>query len=321
MAASLHRILCIFLSVLFSIPSFTLGNTFRFRRNDGVLLRAAIISDTHVTADFDRTTRFRLAVKDVSKHVRPDVFVIAGDVSDTGEESQWNAVTSVTAENLDVPYSLIAWGDHDTWNEGGFDASKELYLKNANAIMGTDHETVWFSEVIEGYTFIVMGSETDSVQATISDEQIDWVKEQLALARARNDNPVFVINHQPLSGTHHSPDNRHEDCFTDSAQSAKLQAALDEYKNVFYFSGHQHNGLNTGVIDHPKGYRSIEKTGENITSVNLPSFQFGNLKNGGYVFAGAGIVMDVYEDRIEFTGRNFELSDNILGFKVRIDLT
>ena len=189
-----------------------------------------------------------------------------------------------------------------------------------NGITGAEHDDVYFCEVINGYTFIVLGSQTDSVEATIYDDQINRVKEQLAAARARDDKPVFVINHQPLSGAHCSTENRHEDCFEDPSQSAKLQAELDRYKNVFFFSGHQHNGLNDGRFNYPKGYKSIETVGDNITSVNLPSFQFGNLTQGGYVFPGSGVVMDVYEDCIELTGRNFGLGCYISSFRMSIPL-
>ncbi len=317
---NIRRTVKIVLSVLLSFAALTAGNTFRVRSSDDLRLRIAFFSDTHVTDDTMRMNRYRMGLNDVTKHVRPDVFIVTGDLTDHGEDAHYGTFAELTRQYLDVGDVILSWGDHDSWNEAGFDRSRELYLDAVKELTGQTTDSLYFARVINGYTFIVMNSETTAVEAVISDAQIKWVSDRLAEARSTNDLPIFVINHWPMTGTHVSPDNRHDNCYADSEASRRLQEMLDGYENVFYFCGHLHNGLNLGAIDYPEGFRTIETVGDGITSVDLPPYQFGSYALGGYAPWGSGMIADVYDDRIELIGRNFALSYNIAGFDIELPL-
>lgn len=320
----IQRAVAFFAAILSTLTSLSVGNNFIIKQDDDVRLSVALVADTHVGEAFYRQLAFPSGVRDISNHVRPDVFVVAGDCTDNGNDANWQAFKKPIDRFLRVDNRIIALGNHDTWTDydgHDYETARENYLRYANEIMGTDFEEVWFTREFEGYTFIVMGSESDSTGAVISDRQLDWVEAQMAAAAEKSpENPIFVINHQPMNFTHAVGDNKHDNGFESNAASERLLGILDRYENVIYFSGHQHYGLKTTPEGEPEGFMTVERLGEHVTSVNLPCFGYGTFLEGGKDVLGQGIVMYVYSDRIEFKGRNFFLANWVKAFDVTIPI-
>ncbi len=291
---------------------------------DQALLSAAIVSDTHQTNEIYRYVVFDGVLDDISANVDPDLFICAGDCTDNGNETNWAAFADSVEKHLTVKNRIIALGNHDTWTSydtpHDYDEAKAIYLKYSNQLMGTDNTEVYFTYELKGYHFIVMGSEGTGVGTDVSDTQLAWLDSQLAAA-ASDGKPIFVIHHQPLNFTHTVGDNENGNGYEDNAQCDKCKAILDKYENVFYISGHQHYGLNTGTWSNPAGFTTIEKVGKHITSVNLPSMMYGGPVSGGDPVLGTGVVMFVYEDRVEFAGRNFVSGGWLGSFDVTIPLS
>ena len=103
-------------------------------------------------------------------------------------------------------------------------------------------------------------------------------------AAAAPEKPIFVVNHQPLNFTHAVGDNEHNNGISTEGASEKLQAIMDKYEHVFYISGHQHYGLNDGAQGFPADFKTVEQVGEHITSINLPSYEYGSFITGGNAF-------------------------------------
>lgn len=288
-------------------------------------LSVAAVSDTHITKELYRRAVFVPGLEDISKNVKPDVFLCAGDCTDNGNEENWAAFQDTLEKHLNVDRKIIAIGNHDTWTSydtpHDYEPAKQNYLKYANAIMGTDYTQVWFTYEVKGYTFIVMGSEGTSVGAELSDAQLQWVDAEMAkAAAAAPEKPIFVINHQPLNFTHAVGDNEHNSGISTEGASEKLQAIMDKYAHVFYISGHQHYGLNDGAQNFPEGFSTVEQVGEHITSINLPSYEYGSFITGGNAFIGQGLVINVYPNRVELLGRNFAVSNWVRNFSVTVPL-
>ena len=317
-----------FFAILLAITtSFGSMSFFSGNRNasDDALLSIAAISDTHITSEFYRRAVLIPGVKDVTKNVQSDVFLVAGDCTDNGNEENWAAFRSVLDKYLSVDHSIIALGNHDTWTSydtpHDYAPARENFLKYAGAIMGMQLTEVWYTYEANGYTFIVMGSEGTGVGEDLSDDQIAWVDAEMAkAAAAAPEKPIFVINHQPLNFTHAVGDNESGNGIETEGASEKLQATMDKYKNVFYISGHQHYGLNDGTKGFPEGFSTMEKVGENITSINLPSYEYGSFVTGGNAFIGQGLVINVYADRVELSGRNFALNSWVRDYNVTVPL-
>ena len=316
-----------FLTAIFlALTTLSVGNNLIIKKDDGVRLSAALVSDVHYGDAFYRQLSLPPGLRDISRHVKPDLFVLAGDCTDNGNDENWSALQKAIDKNLKVDNIILALGNHDTWtsyDDGHYyDEAKGNFLRYSNAIMGTDFDTVWSVREIAGYSFIVLGSESDSTGATISNAQLSWLETALEAAAATADGkPIFVINHQPLNYTHAVGENEHGNGFESNATSTRLQAILDQYENIFYISGHQHYPLALEpTTEDPVGFTTIEHVGEHITSVNLPCYGYGTFLEGGTSVFGEGLVMYVFDDHVHFKGRNFFLANFSRDFDVSVPL-
>ena len=286
------------------------------------LLRVALLSDTHITAEQYRLLFFRPAMKKLHLFL-PELLLFAGDCTDTGNEKNWRAFTDAV-NTCGVDDKLIAVGNHDLWTSydtpHDYVSAKENYLRFSNELMRTDHETVYFRYMKNGFPFLVLGSEDTSVCSEIGEMQLEWLRAALALAdEMRGHKPIFVVNHSPMNHTHGVGENEHG-MGIGGDMSKKLQALLDGYKNIVYICGHVHFGLQTGGRT-----PTVQKVGEHITSICLPSYEYGELFNGkyatpGYPLLGAGLLMDVKADQLLLHGCNYLRGKMIPGFEAQIPL-
>lgn len=156
----------------------------------------------------------------------------------------------------------------------------------------------FYSYDINGYTFIVMGSEKQVFErAYISEKQLAFVDSELKRATAEG-KPAFVICHQPLKNTHGLPEVWKTGDLGD--QSGELRDVLVKYKNVFYINGHLHDGMYE---------RSVEKLADSVYSINLPTY--GKSNDFGVKEKGIGYYVEVYDNQVIFTGRNFLEGHNV----------
>lgn len=279
---------------------------------DTLCLTIAAVSDTHVN-DAARGALLGAGLRDISSAALDvDAMLFLGDCTDNGNSENWEIFTDAVEKNCTVKDKIVVLGNHDTWTS--YDTPHEYedalknYLAYSNAIMGTQNEKPYFTYEVSGYQFVVLAPEDTSVGATVSDAQLAWADSALAAAASKSaGKPIFVLMHQPLNYTHTVGNNENGNGFEDNATSKKLQAILDKYENIIYLSGHQHYGLSDGndAFTNPPGFKTLEKVGKNITSVNLPCYTYGSYVFTGDPLIGDGLVINVYADRVEFLGRNF----------------
>ncbi len=279
-------------------------------------IQFAVISDIHMTDEAARCNMLKLGLYDMENAKTPlDALVISGDMTDHAETSQYENLTAAFSEYTPAKNIVMAVGNHDTWNSevdenDGFPKSSELFIEYNKKIAGRDIDKVYYSTEINGYTFIVMSSEKDMVAAYISDEQLVWLDSELKKA-SEDGNPIFVVCHWPLNQTHGLPltwlDNPIIEDKSDlsdddgglTAESDKVEAILNKYKNVFYITGHLHNGIAKNSVF---GYSSVEKKG-NINLVNLPCYMYSGIK--GTLANGLGFNFEVYDDEVVIRARSF----------------
>lgn len=157
-----------------------------------------------------------------------------------------------------------------------------------------------YSEVVNGYKFIVIGSDKMVFEeAYLSPEQLAWIDAELESA---NGEPVFVINHQPLKLTHNLPttwgNGTNKEAGSVGAQNDELKAILTKHAangNVFFLTGHLHAGFSQ------YSYQNID----GLHSVNIPALSIEN-KDGEGRGNGAGLtyIVEVYDDEVLFRARN-----------------
>ncbi len=318
MIAAIKSVFSVLMSVLNLISFLFFGNFAGdySPKNDNCGLNFAVISDIHMTDETARRDMLELGLYDMENAETPfDALVLSGDMTDHARTDEYRLLEEAFSKYTPAKNIIMAVGNHDTWNnevedEFEFAKSKELFIEYNKKIANRDIDNVYYSTVINGYTFIMMSSEESHTDAYISDAQLKWLDGELAKA-TKDGKPVFVVSHWPMNKTHGLPLSwLNYPAFEDDSelepdeggygdQSDAVADVLQKYKNVFLISGHIHNGV---AEDSIYGYSSIETYG-NITSVNLPSYMYVGSK--GAPSNGMGFTFEVYDDEVVIRTRCF----------------
>lgn len=308
------------------------------RAEENCRLSFAAISDIHLDESFSFISdgMLELGLMDMEKAAeRLDAVVFDGDITNHGYFEQWDIFANSVGNHDIADNLLIVTGNHDTWgpNRDDFnnpvDGVKPTFCKYNKSIAGRDISEMYYSEIINGYYFIVLGSEEDHTCAYISDTQLEWFAAEMAKA-AETGLPVFVFMHQPVNQTHGLPYNWNldeEDPFDEGGigeQSDRVVEILKKYDNVFYISGHIHAGLKNDDSKIGVDYASVEymknDNGNNITLINLPCFANPDVLRGAHLANGCGFVIEAYDDEVLLRARNFGAGTWLTKFDVAVEL-
>ncbi len=271
----------------------------------------SIISDTHIEINpaEEGVVRFealRKGLKDMSRSAAPnDALIIAGDMTENGQVFEYSALYDYLRRFSKLPRFLPAMGNHETFGlnhnqlypiaQSNFTGSYRIYS-------GINIDKPYYYQVINGYYFVVMGTEAISGEdmAYIYPEQLSWLEGVLAQATA-DGKPVFLINHEPFAGTHGTTN------WAESmgAQNDAVYAVVSQFSNVFYFSGHIHVDLEQS--------RSYARTAEGVNLFSLPTY-------GKSATPGCGLQVEVYPDSVLVRGRNFAKGAWLGDFSVTVAL-
>lgn len=240
-----------------------------------------VLSDIHIEGNnFQTFKEFSEILKEVKNSEDNDTLVFLGDNTMNGQDIE--SIFFYTALNFTKPAEnlVIAPGNHDYGNgNGGYETFAERFIKYAN-FAGCDIETNNYYKIINGYYFIVLTSESDTVNGMdISDSQLLWL-ENLLKEATKEDKPVFVFSHHPVN-------------YIENGPSDKLSSVLDDYENVLFFCGHTHAQLSDRSVSEINGVKSINfpKSTEHATE--------------GYE-TGIGAVVEVYENEVLVRFRDFD---------------
>ncbi len=287
------------------------GYRMQARDEENIKLNFATISDVHIkTGESSRVSLLRLGLNDIDHAAtKVDALVAAGDITEAAEDAEFKAFFNAYKSSCPDAYPIIATGNHDTtFCKDGLAAAKKRFCKYYNEVSGRDINCVYYSKDINGYKFIVLGTQGNSgTQLYMSEEQFTWLDTRLKEATTGG-KPVFVICHEPLNYTHGMPSIWPAGHV--GSQSDRLMTMLKKYKNVFFISGHLHVGL-------------YEKTVENYGSlhcINLPCYQYINSKNIGTALNGVGLQFEVYSEKVLIRARCYSGSSWYNKFSYEIPL-
>ena len=275
---------------------------------DDCKLFFASISDIHMTDDALRSMMLEFGLSDMENFDHTlDALVCSGDLTDHGEKEEWDNLEKTFSKYNPAENIILAQGNHDTWTEDDkYDLAKKYFIEYNEKISDRKIEHEYYSTEINGYSFIVLGSETDRTSAYISEEQLVWLKTEMDKA-SKDGLPVFVISHWPINQTHGLPetwgdDEPEPDDGGLGDQSADVEKILKKYKNVFMISGHLHNGVtNENQVD-VYTYVSVESDGS-FHSINLPPYMYATIR--GRVSNGTGLNFEVYDNRVDIRTRSY----------------
>ncbi len=274
---------------------------------DNCNLNFAVISDTHMKDEFIRQFMVELGLKGMQdSDSRLDALVVSGDLTDHGESDEWSALAESFSKYDPADEIILACGNHDTWTDESFDKAKENFIEYNSIISDREITEMYYTTEINGYTFVVLGSETDRTAAYFSPEQLEWLEETMA-EKAEEGKPIFVVSHWPINESHGLPetwgDSEPEaDDGGIGDESAAVENILKQYNNVFMISGHLHNGIGDEASESLWGYTSVESDGS-FHSINLPAYTYPNAR--GQVPNGNGFNFEVYDDEVIIRARSY----------------
>lgn len=310
MIVFIRKVLAVILSVLSIAFSPIFGDFMAETKplEENCKVNFAVISDIHMTKETARRDMLRFGLQDMEDFSGPlDALVLSGDLTDHGEEAEWEMLKSAFSGYTPAKNLIMAQGNHDTWTEDDkYDLARTYFIKYNKEIAGREIENEYYSTKINGYTFIVLASETDRTAAYISDKQLEWLRAEMETA-SKDGLPIFVICHWPINQSHGLPETWGEDDMEPDDgglgdQSAQVEEILKSYENVFMITGHIHSGFVKEEQKNVFGYTSVESDGT-FHSINLPQYMY--LTGRGRIANGTGYTVEVYEDEVVLRGRSF----------------
>ncbi len=302
LAGVVQKLVSVVLAMMMSSGSFAAPPTddpIQALRPDELNLTFTAVGDSQVNAFNYNRMYLDVMMQDINNAVTPqDAFLIAGDITENCLEAEWDMITEMLNKYNYGEYLIWATGNHDI-RLRDYEESLGRFTGTYNEITGGELDSMSYTMEINGYTFVVMGSDkTVMEEAFISDEQLEWLDASLAEATA-DGKPVFVVLHQPLKKTHGLPipwgNGTNANAGHVGEQSEEIQEVLDSYKNVILISGHLHLGM---------GQYTYEKIGNNIHGVNVPAVGKNN-EDGDYNEFSTGYSVEVYENEVIFRARDY----------------
>ena len=306
--------------------------------NDGCRMSLAAISDIHLRGNFKLIFQgmLELGLNDMATAKEPyDAAAFVGDITDHGYIDQWDVFADAVSKYDVAKKTFVVVGNHDTWgpNRDDFndpeDGVKVTFEKYNKLVSGREITEMYYSDTVNGYPVIVLGSEEDHVCAYLSDAQLEWFAEEMEQAAATG-KPIIVLMHQPINGTHGLPLNfeLEKDAPEDEGgigdQSDAVLEILKKYDNVFYISGHIHAGFKNDGEKLGLKYGSVEtienNNGNPITLINLPSYMYFDFIRCAHMTNGCGWVLEAYDGEVLLRARNFAAGTWLTRYDVTVPL-
>ncbi len=273
-----------------------------FEDRENVKLAFVALADTHIVNNEFAFKNLNNAFEDIKNSGEKfDALLLAGDIADYGFKSEYKGFLDVYSKQDAVPHIFLTLGNHDA--RFFYGRARKTVMDWQSKHLGIDiGKKSYYSYDINGYTFIVICTEKAVLEkAYISKEQIAFLDSELKRA-TQNGKPAFVMCHQAFQFTHGLPEVWKTGDMGE--QSDEVRAVMEKYNNVFFINGHLHGGICNyveEVLNEEKG----------VVSLSIPSYRKPN--NFGHRDCGTGYYCCVYDDRVEFTARNFLTGKPVTG--------
>ena len=265
------------------------------RPKSNYLYNFQVFSDIHIQQGLmNHYSHLNTALKDVLRFAgNSEAIFTVGDNTNRGQESDYlmlnDIINNVFKDDVVHPNIYFSLGNHEYMYTNSFNDAINLFKEHTNV------PNTYYSVDIQECKFIVLGSSVKTVEGSIDEAQITWLKEQLK--QVDKHKPTFLFLHQPLYNTvSGSLPGQGWDGMRNVSDT--LKDILKEYPNAILFTGHTHWTLDS---KQPALYGK----GSNASFINAASV--------GYLWndedkeepGSEGLFIEVYEDYILIKGREF----------------
>lgn len=268
---------------------------------DNLKTSFTVISDGHLESNNSQKHKNygELFCDTASNEVMSRAMIMLGDNTMNGQLIETSMLYGLLNKYNKIENVLNAAGNHDVYtgdyNSNDYETLKKRFIKYNNAFLDNQIENLYYSRVIDGCHYIILGTDADAdIQQYISPEQFEWLDGELKSA-SESGNPVFLFSHWPLN-----------DVFSDAWQEGHVGEQSDELKNlltkydnrIFFFTGHLH----MGIFENDYGIKEDGK----ITYINVPSFgSVNDIVESDVEDTGMGLQVEVYDKELVVRIRNF----------------
>jgi predicted MPP superfamily phosphohydrolase len=217
-----------------------------YQTSDTTDFTAVVTSDLHFTVNVDSSdavvpaepyaSEFMEAFVNQVIAIHPDVFIMTGDNTNSGSDSDEAALSVILKRVKDAGIPIVmTTGNHD------YDFSDaETYEKNFGDLLDMDEKdssSLSYVKRIGDVTLLAMddGAEDQGKTPVFSDETMKWLKKELEAASSRNDKILFLAHRSVL---YKRGDSRYDSYHI---QNKGLYDLLVKYHVQLVLSGHQHH--------------------------------------------------------------------------------
>lgn len=277
--------------------------------NETPVLTFQVLSDIHLVTDA-AVSKFRNALIDLQlASPRSDALVINGDLGNGRPEdyATLNKVMNSQVHPKQLFYTIgnhefyKAWYNrHGEWSKDSFPNGEQETSSIERFLQLTGEQKVYYDRWVNGYHFIMLGSEryrqTDpgvGDDAYLSQQQLTWLSTKLT--EGERSRPAFVFLHQPLPGTVAGSSVPN---YRGVVQHQRLKELLAEYPKVILFTGHTHWELKL-----PNMVVKDQFTMINSSSVYEP-WNSADMPIPAIQGSSEGLVVEVYKDLVQVRGRD-----------------
>ena len=318
---AIYQLISIIMSIMMSLGMISMPSTDDTLKtiNPNTVLDFVVTGDTQVSNIMPEREKNLISFSEDMKNsqIELDAFIIAGDVTENGFPEEYARIYD-NIHDYNVRNYILCTGNHDIrLNDYETGTSRFFEFMNTLNEGQNDQNSTSYKYMIDGYTFLVLGSDNwDFEKAYISDAQLQWLNLELKEA-TKNGRPVFVIAHYPLAESHGLPgtwgSSNSDDVYgslptyvapTDpdytgsiGEQSNEVYEIINDYKNVFFITGHLHTGFGKNT------YQTIDEA-NNVQGINVPSVGIDN-KDGSYNNPATGLYVEVTPTQVIFYARDF----------------
>lgn len=261
-------------------------------------LAFAVIGDVHENID-----NFQKTINDLySINPNMDALVLNGDNVDQGSEEQYNSLKKIIRKNKKLlPKTIIKnIGNHEFFDysiEVNSPQQVQTFINRYLEFSG--EKKVYHDTWVNNYHFISLGSEDgnsetlNSITASISEEQQNWLKEALA-ENYQKGKPIFVFLHQPLDNWNSS--------WVGVVQSDKITEILSKYPEVVIFSSHTHKDLDDSSVVFNQPFTMIHTGAIHYTLIPDANSE-GGRRREDFI---KGVYIEVNGNNVTVKGRNIK---------------
>ena len=153
------------------------GSAYKAQDPDTVLMDAAVVADLHTRSAINRDENAVLTklFSGISKsETKLNALVFAGDITNNGTRDEYRCLAAILKRYNKADHLIAATGNHDArgdMDEEDYEENMECYYTFLS-LMGVETDKPYWSQDVNGYRFIVLGSEDEEKdRAYITDAQ------------------------------------------------------------------------------------------------------------------------------------------------------